>query len=152
MSLDVSLYDNTQKIQSSEHGSGIFIRENGQNREITREEWDERFPGREPFIAHIEHDESLVFDYNITHNLGKMADQAGIYQWLWRPEEQQVERAEQLIEPLREGLAKLKADPDKFRQFNPENGWGNYEGLVQFVEAYLAACEQHPHATVLASR
>lgn len=29
-------------------GSGIFIRENGAVREITREEWDRRHPGQEP--------------------------------------------------------------------------------------------------------
>lgn len=35
-------------------GSGIFIRENGTNREITREEWDRRNPGREPVIIQSE--------------------------------------------------------------------------------------------------
>lgn len=28
-----------------------------------------------------------VFWANITHNLGRMADEAGIYKHLWRPEE-----------------------------------------------------------------
>lgn len=31
-------------------GSGIFVRENGRNIEITREEWDRRNPGREPVV------------------------------------------------------------------------------------------------------
>lgn len=32
-------------------GSGIFVRENGATREITREEWDRRNPGREPVVV-----------------------------------------------------------------------------------------------------
>lgn len=32
-------------------GSGIFVRRNGATVEITREEWDELNPGREPVVA-----------------------------------------------------------------------------------------------------
>jgi hypothetical protein len=42
----------------------------------------------------------------------------------------------------------LQADPARFQSLNPSNGWGTYEGLVQFVTAYLAACVQFPDATV----
>jgi hypothetical protein len=93
-----------------------------------------------------------VFDYNITHNLGAMADEAGIYKHLWRPEEIGITKAEQLIEPLTSGLALLKSQPDRFKQHNPENGWGSYEGLVRFVEQYLAACIENPDALVEADR
>ena len=31
-----------------------------------------------------------VFSANITHNLGKMADEAGIYKALWRPDEVEI--------------------------------------------------------------
>jgi len=89
-----------------------------------------------------------VYSANITHNLGKMADAAGIYQHLWRPEELGITTASELIEPLREGLAKLKADPEKFEAFNASNGWGKYEYFVPFVERYLRACEEYPGATV----
>ena len=57
-----------------------------------------------------------------------------------------------LIEPLRAGLAKLIAEPDRFRAFNPANGWGDYEGLVAFVQEYLHACEENPDADVSVSR
>ena len=92
--------------------------------------------------------ETEVFSSNITHNLGKMAEAAGIYQHLWRPEEIGVTTAGQLIEPLAEGLAKLEADPDKYRQFDAPNGWGRYGNLVEFVREYLAACRESPDATV----
>lgn len=95
-----------------------------------------------------------VYERNITHNLGHMAEKAGLYKALWRPEE--IEgfggTAAELVPFLLEGLAKLKADPEYFRQFNSANGWGNYENLVVFVEAYLEACEANPDATVSVSR
>lgn len=96
--------------------------------------------------------ETSVFERNITHNLNRMADEAGIYGVIWRPEENGIETAAQLIEPLRTGMALLKANPDRFKALNPPNGWGRYEGLVTFVEAYLAACIENPDATVEASR
>lgn len=89
-----------------------------------------------------------VFEANITHNLGCMAREAGIYNVLWRPDEHGIERAEQLIEPLRAGLAKLRAHPEHFRQFDAANGWGAYVDFVPWLERYLAACEANPDAKV----
>jgi len=94
----------------------------------------------------------VVYDANITHNLGRMADEAGIYECLWRPDEIGVNTAVQLIEPLRAGLDRLKADPQRFRALNPPNGWGTYQGLVTFVERYIEACVNNPDAEVSVSR
>ena len=93
-----------------------------------------------------------VFEWNITHNLSKMADKAGIYKALWRPEEIDIESANQLIGPLEKGLDLLKEKPEYFTRFNTENGWGDYEGLVRFVEEYLEACKENPDAEILVSR
>ena len=91
-----------------------------------------------------------VFSANITHNLNKMADAAGLYQVIWHPEELDFTEAKQLIKPLKVGLELLKSDPDKFRAFNPPNGWGDYVTLVDFVEKYLAACIAWPKAAISA--
>ena len=96
--------------------------------------------------------ETEVFEANITHNLGGMAGAAGLYDILWKPKETGIETATDLIQPLRDGLAILKSDPHKFKQMNPENGWGSYDGLVRFCESYLRACENNPHAKVKAYR
>jgi type II secretory pathway component PulM len=88
----------------------------------------------------------------ITHNLGAMANEAGIYQHLWRPEELGITKAAELIEPLRAGLALLKSDPPRFEALNPSNGWGSYSSFVPWVQKYLAACEAHPDANVEVSR
>lgn len=142
MSLDVYL----EADGSAAPGSGIFIREDGRTRELSRAEWDEKFPGREPVVAEVETGE--IYNGNITHNLTSMASEAGIYKVLWRPDEVGIEKAEQLIEPLTIGLAALKAEPERFKPHNPPNGWGSYEVLVAFVAEYLDACQAHPGATV----
>lgn len=93
-----------------------------------------------------------VFSANITHNLNKMAEEAGIYKHLWRPEEVGISTAAQLIEPLRDGLALMKSDPPRFKKHNPSNGWGSYEGFVPWVEAYLNECIENPDAEVSVCR
>jgi len=94
----------------------------------------------------------VIYWANITHNLGEMANNAGLYAILWRPEEEGVEFAGELIKPLSKGLDKLKSKPDFFKQFNPANGWGDYEALVKFVSSYLDACRNNPDAIVFVSR
>ena len=89
---------------------------------------------------------------NITHNLGLMAEEAGIYRCLWRPEELEIHQAGQLVPLLTEGLRLLRSDPERFKKFNSSNGWGSYDGLVEFVAKYLEACEKWPFAKVNASR
>jgi hypothetical protein len=93
-----------------------------------------------------------VFDADITHNLGAMAEEAGIYKCLWRPGELGITTAGQLIEPLRAGLTALRSDPTRFKVHDAGNGWGTYEQFVPWVEKYLAACEANPDAVIHVSR
>ena len=93
-----------------------------------------------------------VYSANITHNLGKMAEAAGIYKYLWRPEEIGITHAGDLIPALEGGLERLKADPKYFETFNSPNGWGMYEHFVPFVENYLEACKANPNAEIGISR
>ena len=93
-----------------------------------------------------------VYEANITHNLVPMAKEVGIYKHLWRPEELGIVKASELIEPLTEGLKKLHAEPERLKCFEPENKWGRYENLVDFVKFYLAACKDYPNATISVSR
>jgi len=114
----------------------------------------------------------IVFSKNITHNLGLMAGEAGLYLALWRPHrltkgfdfdeytyekecefENSVEiRASFIIEYLEKGLSKLKENPEFFKVLNPSNGWGKYEGLVNFTEKYLEACIAYPDSIIEVSR
>lgn len=80
MSLDVYLkLPGAQPIARS----GIFIRDGGSTREITRAEWDERYPGQEPVTVSADDGYvPTVFDANVTHNLATMAGEASIYEVL----------------------------------------------------------------------
>lgn len=92
-----------------------------------------------------------VYSDNCTHNLIPMAEEAGVYDCLWRPAEHCFRLARDLVRPLREGLCDLIRDPDKFEALNPENGWGNYWDFVEFVFQILKACHDNPEAYVTAS-
>ena len=121
-------------------------------------------------VEFIEEDEE-VFHTQITHNLGKMASAAGIYEALWRPyqlkddypilstskEEYQFEEdnpvyAKDIISTLEIGLEDLKEKPEYFKTFNPVNGWGIYDILVEVVGEYLEACKKHPDTIVKTDR
>ena len=93
-----------------------------------------------------------VYSANITHNLNKMATACDLYMPLWDPDKIGITKAGQLIEPLKAGIAALKADPDKFKAYNPANGWGDYYALLRFAQDYLAACEANPDGTIEVSR
>ena len=167
MSLDVSLYS---KNPISKKGTGVFIRENGNTKELTIEEVRKKFPNA--LIEENEFETNCVFDANITHNLGRMADKAGIYEACWRPyylhpdcpkefanydeeyafEESHPMLAKDIIQKLEKGYEDMKARPDYFKQFDSENGWGLYIHFLPWVEKYLNACKTYPDAEIFVSR
>jgi hypothetical protein len=120
----------------------------------------------------LEPKQEEVYDANITHNLGEMADKAGIYEALWRPhrlkegynipeDDRDTEYdyecstttlGKEIIPIIEKGLADLKARPKYFEEFNSPNGWGMYEHFVPFVENYLNALKEYPEAEVIVSR
>ena len=93
-----------------------------------------------------------IYRQNVTHNLNTMAKAAGIYEACWRPEEIGVTRAAELEPLLAAGLVRLRVDAFSLRDLNPENGWGSYDGMVRFVESYLAACREHTSAVIRVCR
>lgn len=103
-----------------------------------------------------------VFKGNLTHNLGKMASECGLYEPMWRPHklfdypDEQEDAcwiiASDLIEYLEKGIEELKANPEKYKKLNPENGWGDYDGLLKVAEEYLVHCKVYPDADVSVNR
>lgn len=99
-----------------------------------------------------------VYSANITHNLTKMAsavvfdNQLTLYQILWRPEEVGMYFARDITEWLDKGYQILVSDPHYYKTYNPENGWGSYDGLVQFVREYRNACHDNPDAELSVCR
>ena len=97
-------------------------------------------------------DGDVVYSRNITHNLNKMAEAAGIYMHMWRPDEIGINSASELIAPLLAGYSLLISEREKMEKFNSPNGWGMYEHFLPFVSAYIEACAMNPTATVEVSR
>lgn len=113
-----------------------------------------------------------VYSANITHNLGKMADEAGLYEALWRPhrlkpgynipednhkaeweyEDNNPVRAHEIIEIIEKGLEDMKARPKHYEKFNSSNGWGMYHDFVPWIERYLAALKEFPESEVVCDR
>ncbi len=93
-----------------------------------------------------------LFTSNITHNLTEMADNAGIYKALWRPEEINAKHAGDIIEIVESGLSKMKESPELYKVFDAPNGWGTYEQFIPWIEEYLEACKKHPKAIIEISR
>jgi hypothetical protein len=99
-----------------------------------------------------------VYSGNVTHNLGKMAREVKLsndltlYDILWRPEERGLYFAFEISELLDEGWNILLSDPVKYKRYNPENGWGSYGGLCEFVYRYRNACWDNPQAELSVSR
>lgn len=93
-----------------------------------------------------------VFETNITHNLNKMAEEAGIYEVLWRPEEIGISKAEQMIDLLEKGIQKMESDPEHFKTFDSPNGWGTYKNFLPWCKEVLEACKENPDAEVEAYR
>ncbi len=105
----------------------------------------------ENYCDHCKRSEQ-VFEQNYTHNANKMADAAGLYACVWRPDEHGMELAEHIIELLKAGIELMKSDPERFKALEPANGWGSYDSFVPWLEKYLEACEANPKARIRVSR
>lgn len=120
----------------------------------------------------LEPQKESLYRSNITHNLGKMANEAGLYEALWRPyqlkegynipeddyqaeykyEEANPVQAHEIIPIIEKGLEDMKARPKHYEAFNSPNGWGMYEHFVPFIEKYLEALKKYPEAFVECDR
>jgi len=100
----------------------------------------------------------VAYTSNITHNLSKMANQVMLENGLtlrdvlWHPEEEGFYYARDIAELLNEAFNVLLAEPDCFKTYNPENGWGDYDALVEFVYKYRNACWDNPEAEIMVCR
>jgi hypothetical protein len=99
-----------------------------------------------------------VYSANITHNVNTMAmavelpNDLTLYDVMWRPDEHEMVYAKDIVDYLHAGWKDLVSNPEKYKKFNPLNGWGSYDGLVNFVKNYHAACMENLDATLRVSR
>ena len=149
MSLDVTLFVKDPIIK---RGTGVFVRDQGKTRELTPDEVLDRFPEAKE-VTLRQYEDHEAYSANITHNLNKMAQAADLYDVLWRPDQMKnVKYAKDIVVKLANGLQMLESDPEYFKRYDPENGWGNYDNLIDFVKNYLKACQKYPNAEIGVSR
>lgn len=89
------------------------------------------------------------FERNITHNLGQMFNEAGVYEILW---EGDGLVAGEVLDKLRNAYDDMVHRPAHYAKFNALNGWGMYEHALPFLAAVIEACAEHPTAVLRCSR
>ena len=132
MSLDIDFYHNNPDFTGDYNNEDIA--------------WDERF--------------ITDASFNITHNMNIMAEHvplsngSTLYQLLWRGEEMNppIETADQMKDLLCEGLKYLAHHKENLLQYNPSNGWGNFDSLLTFTGECLLAAIKFPNDRVIYSR
>ena len=154
MSLDIYIISPTPIKKKS---TGIWVRDNGKTRELSKAEAQEKYPDAD--IQEIEIETNEFWHGNITHNLGKMAENClsldeesqrySLYNLLWRDTQVPFtgNYLNVYIAHLAYCLYVLRNNPDYFKQFNPPNGWGTYEQLVEFVRSFIRALIDMPEGS-----
>lgn len=55
----------------------------------------------------------------------------------------------QEAEPIiAKAVENMQKNPTKYKAMNPENGWGNYDGFLRYVEKLLKECRANPKCTI----
>ena len=57
-------------------------------------------------------------------------------------------QAADAIDHLSKAVLRMRADPDAYIPLTPSNGWGSYEGAMQFLQDVLKACRKDPWLTI----
>jgi hypothetical protein len=118
-------------------------------------------------------DDEIVFSGNITHNLNKMAMEAGIYKAVWRPyeidldfdknkeddydyinyfENNTIVKAKDVSDVIKKGLEDMIKRPKHYQKFNSQNGWGLYKNFIPFLQEYLKVLGKYPEARIKCNR
>lgn len=65
-----------------------------------------------------------------------------------RPPEWGGRSCKEMYPILMQGISLLTIFPQKYRAFEPVNGWGTVETTTAFLEKIAANCEQYPDAVL----
>jgi hypothetical protein len=90
-------------------------------------------------------------DANHTCNTGNMiavASGAAEYTEGTTPSGWNGKRAAEVAKICWEAIRELRAKPDDYRKYEPENKWGTVETAIEFLEIVLTGCLRAPQATV----
>jgi hypothetical protein len=97
-------------------------------------------------------DTRVVFEAHITHNVHAMAMLARVYEPIWHPWDNGVEKAKDLIPGLSKGLQRIQRNRGEFNAVQAWNGWGTRVQFEEWLERLLKACTEYPEAKVGVTR
>lgn len=86
-------------------------------------------------------------DFNITSNVAPMWRHAGC-----DLADLHDTRCADAIQPLRTAIQAMEDDPPTYKAMDPPNGWGDYNGCLQFLRDLYTSCKAHPNAIIKVSR
>ena len=86
------------------------------------------------------HEQGSDFELNITYNVGNMLRRAGIH-----PKVLNGMKVEKALPIVKNGYAIMYDNPDYFRQFRPDNGWGTVKSTLDALRDLLNALEHGSH-------
>lgn len=96
--------------------------------------------------------QTTVYSDSITHNVVPMAQKAGIYRMVWRPEEAGISVAKELIDPLEKAVKDMINNRGDYVALSPANSLVSYEEFLGFLVRLADNCKRNPQASVTASR
>jgi hypothetical protein len=98
-----------------------------------------------------DYEDARLSSLNIINNLNAVAQEAGLHEILWSPDEMTT-TASQMIVPLEKGIKELEANPDKYKAFDASDGFRHYKSFADFCKAMLRKCHEYPDAVIEASK
>lgn len=91
----------------------------------------------------------LIWEGALTHNLAAMARACGLWEPMWGSAGKERE-ASQVVEPIEQGLKRLRASQARLRKLEPSNGWGRWEDLEAVAVELLRQARAQPGAILIA--
>lgn len=83
---------------------------------------------------------------NMTYNIAPMYNKAfGVDDW------KKVvggKRAGDVIPEIFFAHKDMKDNPEDYKPLNPKNGWGSYEGALEYLNKLLVGCCENPDCTI----
>lgn len=83
---------------------------------------------------------------NYTYNCGPMFSKANKGVGLSEALDSKQARDVEFI--LRAVVSEMVSNPSTYKELNPKNGWGSYEGFTKFLFDFAEECSKYPNATV----
>lgn len=90
---------------------------------------------------------ACIFDSNMTSNVAPMWRKAGA-----DLAEMHGKTAAECAPVLAAAVLAMEMDPAGYKLMDPPNGWGDYEGCLDFLRSIRDACVRHPACVVEVSR